>query len=181
MKLTRIAAVGLISATLAVGGLAGCGSSSSSSSGSDTTAADTTAADTTATTDTTGGSDFVAAATQVCTDGIAAMKAAADAGDTTTIEGLQATLQSTADAAKASLEQLQALEPPADQADAYQAFIDAQTTVVTNAEDLATKIGSETDLDAAQAEVVKAGEAEAENTAAAESAAKALGLDACAG
>ena len=184
MKITRIAAVGLIAASLSVAGFAGCGGSDSSSSApADTAAAaDTTAADTTAAA---GGEmtkdEFIAAANKACTDGNAAIKAAQDAGDVTTLEGAQATVSAAADAATQLGSDLHAITPPADLADAYNAYLAKYDAVQANSEALNTAVAAATDLTEAQKAVADSTNTEAGVNAEAVAAAKELGLTACAG
>ena len=134
MRITRIAAVGLIAATVSVAGLAGCGGSDSSSA---TTAADTTAAAPELTE-----AEFVAAATKVCTDVKAAEKDAEAALDATNLESLQAFVAANVDASKAAVAELESITPPAAMADAYAAYVSAQAAVVDFASTLGADVAS---------------------------------------
>ena len=178
MKTTRIAAVGLISVSLAVGGLVGCGSSSSDSAAADTAAADTAAADagSSASTD----AEFIAAVNQVCADGRAAIQAAQADGDVTTLEGAQATVAASADAASAMADELKAITPPADGEAGLAAYIEANDAVVASGQALLEKVNAATDLTEAQQAVAESANAEAELTAKSVAAAKAAGFTECA-
>ena len=184
MKITRIAAVGLIAASLSVAGFAGCGGSDSSSSAAADTAAaaDTTAADTTGTT---GGEmtkdEFIAAANKVCTEGEAAIKAAQEGADASSLEGLQSLVSGSADAAQTFADNLKAVTPPADLADAYSAYLAKLDAVIANNNDLATTLSSSTDVTEALKAIDEAAATEKSVTAESAAAAKELGLTDCVG
>ena len=172
MKITRIAAIGLIAATVSVAGFAGCGGSDSSSASS---AADTTAAAPEMTE-----AEFVAAATKVCTDVKAFITDAAASVDSTSLESLQAYAASAVDKSKAALTELRAITPPAAMADAYQAYLDAQAAEVDNGVAQATDVQVATSVDDLNA-TQSANTADDALTAEVNTAAVAAGLPECGG
>lgn len=173
MKITRIAAVGLIAATVSVAGFAGCG-------GSDSSSAPSTAADTTAAAPEMTEADFVAAATKVCTDVKAAEKTAQASLDSTNLQSLQEFVTTALNASKTALADLQGITPPAAMADAYSAYIAAQSAVVDAAATLEADVASATSLEDVTAKMAAATTDGEKLTAAADEAAVAAGLPECA-
>lgn len=171
MKITRIAAIGLIAATVSVAGFAGCGGSDSSSASS---TADTTAAAPEMTE-----AEFVAAATKVCTD-VKAFATDAEASiDGTSLESLQAFAASVSDKSKAAMTELRAITPPAAMGDAYQAYLDAQAAVVDSAVAQFADVQVSTSIDDLVAKTSTASTADDALNTAADKAAVAAGLPEC--
>ncbi len=173
MKITRIAAIGLIAATVSVAGFAGCGGSDSSSASS---AADTTAAAPEMTE-----AEFVAAATKVCTDVKTFVKNAGASLDATSLESLQTFAAGAADKSKAAMAELRAITPPAAKADAYQAFLDAKAAVVDSGLAQSADVQVSTSIDDVIAKTSTASTAEVALNTTADTAAVAAGLPECGG
>jgi len=171
MKITRIAAIGLIAATVSVAGFAGCGGSDSSSASS---AADTTAAAPEMTQ-----AEFVAAATKVCTDVKTYVKNAAASLDATSLESLQTFAAS--GAVKSAMAELRAITPPAAKADAYQAFLDAKAAVVDSGLAQSADVQVSTSIEDVIAKTSTASTAEVALNTTADTAAVAAGLPECGG
>ena len=176
MKITRIAAVGLIAATVSIAGVAGCGGSDSSSSAPADTAA---AADTTATAAAMTKEEFIAAADKVCADVHAKTAALQDQADNTSLQSIQDTFSQALEDAKAGNAALQGITPPADLAADYQAFLDAHAASQANAETLVADITAATTLEDAVA-AVKANTDVETLAAKGKAAAETLGLTECA-
>lgn len=173
MKITRIAAIGLIAATVSVAGFAGCGGYDSSASSS---AADTTAAAPEMTE-----AEFVAAASKVCTD-VKTFVSNADASiDATSLESIQAVVASVTVKTKAAMAELQAITPPAARADAYQAYVDAEAAVVDSGVAQSAVVQVSTSIDEVIAKASSASTAEDALNTTADKAALAAGLPECAG
>lgn len=175
MNVSRIAAVGLVAATLSIGGLVGCGSSDSSSAGSDTAAA----ADTTSTTAALSTDEFTAAAKAICTDsGAEALKIVASAENS--LEGIQSLTADTHAVSAAALAKLQALTPPADLASNYEAYLAAQEANVNQAADVANQVKDAGTIEEANAILVEGKASSDELGKAASDAATAAGIPDCA-
>lgn len=145
MKITRIAAVGLVAASLSVVGFAGCGSSSSSSSGGSDTAAATDAATTAALSK----ADLIAAADKVCADAHAKVKALTDAADMTDLASLQSFMTDAQAASEQALADLKALTPPDEVATEYTAYVDAEGTQLSKTAALTDTVSAATSAEEA--------------------------------
>ena len=161
MKITRIAAIGLIAATVSVAGFAGCGGSDSSSASS--------------------AADATAAATKVCTDVKTYVKNAAASLDATSLESLQTFAASGAVKSKAAMAELRAITPPAAKADAYQAFLDAKAAVVDSGLAQSADVQVSTSIEDVIAKTSTASTAEVALNTTADTAAVAAGLPECGG
>lgn len=173
MTRMRIAAIGLVAASLTVAGFAGCGGSDSSNASSETAAGATTSAPLTK-------DELITAATAVCTDIRAQFAAGQENLDQTDLAGLKSFTADAQAASEKAIADLKALAPPDEIAAEYTAYVDAQAAVVDAGAPLVDTVQSATTPD----EVVAALSADdPERTAleaTADEAAIAAGLPECA-